>query len=42
LGFEPLVRSGPEREAWEQVIRFLRANGRIESACMAVLERQFG
>ena len=26
LGFEPLVRSDPEREAWEQVIRFLRAN----------------
>src|SRR5215210_2169607 len=23
LGFEPLVRSDPEREAWEQVIRFL-------------------
>ena len=26
LGFEPLVWSDPEREAWEQVIRFLRAN----------------
>src|SRR5919202_643812 len=26
LGFEPLVRSDPEGEAWEQVIRFLRAN----------------
>jgi GNAT superfamily N-acetyltransferase len=26
LGFEPLVRSDPEREAWEQVVRFLRAN----------------
>ena len=26
LGFEPLVRSDREREAWEQVIRFLRAN----------------
>ena len=26
LGFEPLVRGDPEREAWEQVIRFLRAN----------------
>ena len=26
LGFEPLVRSDPEREAWEQVLRFLRAN----------------
>lgn len=26
LGFEPLVRSDPEREAWDQVIRFLRAN----------------
>ena len=25
LGFEPLVRSDPEREAWEQVIRLLRA-----------------
>ncbi len=25
LGFEPLVRSDPEREAWEQVIRFLRS-----------------
>jgi mycothiol synthase len=26
VGFEPLVRSDPEREAWEQVIGFLRAN----------------
>jgi mycothiol synthase len=26
LGFEPLVRSNPEGEAWEQVIRFLRVN----------------
>lgn len=26
LGFEPLVRSDPEREAWEQVIRLLRAS----------------
>lgn len=26
LRFEPLVRSDPEREAWEHVIRFLRAN----------------
>ena len=26
LRFEPLVRSDPEREAWEQVIRFRRAN----------------
>jgi len=26
LGFEPLVRSEPERAAWEQVIRCLRAN----------------
>src|SRR5919199_1188956 len=26
LGFEPLVRSDPERGAWEQVITFLRAN----------------
>jgi mycothiol synthase len=26
LGFEPLVRSDPEREAWEHVIRFLRAD----------------
>jgi mycothiol synthase len=42
LGFEPLVRSDLEREAWEQVIRFLRASDRIESACMAVLQRQFG
>lgn len=26
LGFEPLVRSDPEREAWEQVIGFLHVN----------------
>src|SRR5919204_1123127 len=26
LGFEPLVRSDPEREAWEPVIRFLRTH----------------
>ena len=26
LGFEPLVTGDGEREAWEQVIRFLRAN----------------
>jgi len=26
LGFEPLVRSDPEREAWEHVIRFRRVN----------------
>ena len=26
LGFEPLVRSAPERDAWERVTRLLRAN----------------
>jgi hypothetical protein len=26
LGFEPLARSDPEREAWEHVIRLLRAS----------------
>lgn len=35
LGFEPLVRSDREREAWEQVIKFLRAGVPISSPAMA-------
>jgi hypothetical protein len=42
VGFEPLVGGDPDRAAWEQVIRFLRANDCIERACMPVLERPFG